>query len=98
MVIWGIIALFRRVGEPKILGDQTGLSPILSLVGIYVGMRVGGVLGMVVGPLLLLVCINLAKLGIFRPVAADLRLAVRDVAAILKGSGDPGQPGGSGGG
>ena len=98
MVIWGIIALFRRVGEPKILGDQTGLSPILSLVGIYVGMRVGGVLGMVVGPLLLLVCINLAKLGIFRPVVADLRLAVRDVAAILKGSGDPGRPGGPGGG
>ena len=98
MVIWGIIALFRRVGEPKILGDQTGLSPILSLVGIYVGMKVAGVLGMVVGPLLLLVCINLAKLGIFRPVVADLRLAARDVAAILRGSGDPGQPGSAGGG
>ena len=90
MVIWGIIALFRRVGEPKILGDQTGLSPILSLVGIYVGMKLGGVLGMVVGPLLLLVCINLGKLGIFRPVTADLRLAARDVAAILRGSGDAG--------
>ena len=48
-------------------------------------MRLAGVLGMVVGPLLLLVCINLVKLGIFRPVAADLRLAVRDVIAILKG-------------
>ena len=62
MVIWGIIALFRRLGEPKILGDQTGLSPILSLVGIYVGMLMGGVLGMIVGPLLLLVLINLGKL------------------------------------
>lgn len=29
-------------------------------------MRLAGVLGMVVGPLLLLVCINLVKLGIFR--------------------------------
>lgn len=89
MVIWGAIVLFRQVGEPKILGGQTGLSPILSLVGIYAGMRLAGVLGMVVGPLLLLVCINLVKLGIFRPVAADLRLAVRDVTAILKG-GAPG--------
>lgn len=85
MVIWGIIALFRRLGEPKILGDQTGLSPILSLVGIYVGMLVGGVLGMIVGPLLLLVLINLAKLGIFSPVMGDLSLAASDVAAILKG-------------
>lgn len=84
LVIWGIIALFRRMGEPKILGDQTGLSPILSLLGIYVGMKVGGVLGMIVGPLLLLVLINLAKLGIFRPVMDDLSMAFRDIAAILK--------------
>ena len=28
MLIWGVIAMFRRVGEPKVVGDQTGLSPI----------------------------------------------------------------------
>ena len=84
MAVWGVIVLFRRFAEPKILGDQTGLSPILSLVGIYVGMKVGGVLGMVVGPLLLLVCINLAKLGIFRPMLDDLALAAQDINAILR--------------
>lgn len=84
MAVWGVIVLFRRFAEPKILGDQTGLSPILSLVGIYVGMKLGGVLGMVVGPLLLLVCINLAKLGIFRPVLDDLGMAARDINAILR--------------
>lgn len=47
-------------------------------------MQAGGVLGMVVGPLLLLVCINLAKLGIFRPVLDDLALAARDINAILR--------------
>lgn len=84
MAVWGVIVLFRRFAEPKILGNQTGLSPILSLVGIYVGMKIGGVLGMVVGPLLLLVCINLAKLGIFRPVLDDLSLAAADINAILR--------------
>lgn len=84
MAVWGVIVLFRRFAEPKILGDQTGLSPILSLVGIYVGMKVGGVLGMVVGPLLLLVLINLAKLGIFRPLLDDLSLAAGDISAILR--------------
>lgn len=83
MVIWGIICLFRRLAEPKILGDQTGLSPILSLVGIYVGMRLGGVLGMIVGPLLLLVVINLWKLGTFDPVVHDLKLAIGDISALL---------------
>ena len=83
-VIWGLIAVFRRIAEPKILGDQTGLSPILSLVGIYVGMRLAGVAGMIAGPLLILVCINLAKLGIFQPAARDVRMAVSDVRAILR--------------
>ena len=84
MAIWGVVVVFRRVAEPKILGDQTGLSPILSLVGIYLGMKAGGVLGMVVGPLLLLVCVNLARLGSFRPVLRDLALAASDISAILR--------------
>ena len=84
MTVWGVIVVFRRVAEPKVLGDQTGLSPILSLVGIYAGMRAGGVLGMVVGPLLLLVCVNLAKLGVFRPALRDLSLAASDIHAILR--------------
>ena len=85
MVIWGIICLFRRVAEPKILGSQTGLSPILSLVGIYVGMQIGGVLGMILGPLLLLVLINLWKLGTFDKVIRDIKLAFEDVLALLGG-------------
>ena len=91
MAVWGVIVLFRRFAEPKVLGDQTGLSPILSLVGIYVGMKLGGVLGMVVGPLLLLVCINLVKLGIFRPVLDDLTLAAGDISAILRSGRGPRQ-------
>ena len=66
MAVWGVIVLFRRFAEPKILGDQTGLSPILSLVGIYAGMKLGGVLGMVVGPLLLLVCAAMRRKGVLR--------------------------------
>lgn len=89
MAVWGVIVVFRRVAEPKILGDQTGLSPILSLMGIYLGMRAGGVLGMVAGPLLLLVCVNLARLGIFRPVMRDLSLAASDINAILRGRPKP---------
>lgn len=41
MVVWGIICVFRRVAEPKAVGSQTGLSPILSLISLYVGMRLG---------------------------------------------------------
>ncbi len=83
MAIWGAIALFRRVMEPKFVGDQTGLSPILSLVSIYVGMKLAGVLGMIFGPIALLVLLNLAGMGAFRGLRLDLEAAARDLAAIL---------------
>lgn len=83
MVIWGVVAMFRRVAEPRFLGDQTGLSPILSLVGIFVGMKAGGVAGMILGPILILVVLNLAGLGLFHGVWMDVTQAARDVAAIL---------------
>ena len=87
IVIWGLLAVFRRVAEPKVVGDQTGLSPILSLISIYIGMRLYGVLGMILGPILLLVVLNLAGLGLFDRVRADLRMAFEDILAILR-SGD----------
>ncbi len=83
MVIWGVIVLFRRVAEPKFVGDQTGLSPLLTLVSIYVGMKVAGVAGMILAPIVVLVCLNLAEMGIFHGIRLDLEAACRDIAAIL---------------
>ncbi len=85
MVIWGLIVLFRRLSEPKFVGDQTGLSPILSLISIYVGMRLYGVLGMILCPILLLVLLNLMGLGLFADTRWDIKLAVSDIVSLLRG-------------
>lgn len=84
MAVWGLVALFRRVGEPKILGDQTGLPPLLSLASVYVGMKVGGVAGMILGPVLCLVALNLVRSGVLDRSLADLRTAFWDISAILR--------------
>lgn len=85
MVVWGLVALFRRVGEPKVLGNQTGLSPLLSLASVYVGMQLAGVAGMILGPVLCLVVLNVLRSGILDNVTADIRLAAGDISALLKG-------------
>lgn len=88
MIIWGLIVAFRRLAEPKVVGDQTGLSPILSLISIYIGMRLYGVLGMVFCPILVLVVLNLAGLGLFDGLRSDLKLAFEDTMSILRDSKD----------
>lgn len=84
LLIWGVIAVFRRLAEPKIVGDQTGLSPILSLISIYVGMKLGGVPGMILGPILVLVVLNLAGIGMFHNLRMDLAMAVDDILELLR--------------
>ena len=84
IIIWGLVSLFRRVAEPKFVGDQTGLSAITSLISIYVGMRLAGVVGMILGPILTLIVLNLLGLGLLDATKADIRLAVEDTLAILR--------------
>lgn len=83
LILWGVITLFRRLMEPKIVGDQTGLHPLLSLFAIYAGMRLGGVLGMILGPVVVLMARNLWQAGMFRDTFADLSMVFRDLHAIL---------------
>lgn len=85
VIIWGMVSLFRRISEPKILGDQTGLPPVLSLISIYAGMKVAGVLGMILGPILCMIVTDLYHAGLLEHSLADLRLAGRDIAGILSG-------------
>lgn len=84
MIVWGLVALLRQVGEPKILGNQTGLPPLVSLVSVYVGMRLWGVPGMILAPVVCLVALNIYRSGVFDNTVADLKLAAGDISAILK--------------
>lgn len=84
LVIWSVIVLFRRIAEPRFLGSQTGLHPVLSLLSIFVGMKAFGVLGMILAPTLLLVFINVARSGVFDALVADVSMAFQDLTALLK--------------
>lgn len=49
--LYAISSLSRSFLEPKILGKQLGLSPLVTLAAVYAGFRLGGVLGMILAPL-----------------------------------------------
>ena len=46
LVIYGIVTLVRNYIEPKIVGTQLGLHPIITLVSMFLGLRLFGFLGM----------------------------------------------------
>ncbi|MDN3955639.1 sporulation integral membrane protein YtvI [Sporolactobacillus laevolacticus] len=58
----------RQLMEPKILSANIGLDPLASLVAIYFGFRWLGLVGLVVGPLLLVVVKTLYHSGTWHEI------------------------------
>ena len=54
MILWGVITLVRSCIQAKLLGDQMGLPPLVTLMAIYAGWCLAGVWGMVLFPMLAL--------------------------------------------
>lgn len=53
--IYAVAALLRSVLEPRLVGKQLGLDPLITLLAIYVGYRLLGFGGMIIAPLLAVV-------------------------------------------
>lgn len=61
-----LITIMRHVIEPKILGDNVGLDPLFVLVSMYIGLASTGVIGLILGPFILIAYQALQKAGVFR--------------------------------
>jgi sporulation integral membrane protein YtvI len=53
-LLYIIILFVRQLIEPKIVGQQIGVHPIFTLAGMYIGLQVFGVSGMLLGPLIVI--------------------------------------------
>ncbi len=65
IVTWGISQLVRQFIQPKIMGDSMGMPAIPTLFLLYIGYKLGGVLGMIVAIPIGLVVLTLYQAGAF---------------------------------
>ncbi len=86
---YGAYSLLRRMLDPKLLGDNLGMSPLLSLVGMFVGMRLGGVIGLILGPIAMLVLVSAVRAEFFAGATADFRLLLGYMQARWKRGSEP---------
>ncbi|MER2183878.1 MAG: AI-2E family transporter [Clostridia bacterium] len=76
LALTGVLQLLRRLLEPKLMSNNIGISPLLSLIGMFVGMRLGGILGLIGGPVAMAVLVGAVRGDVFRNVKADVDLVV----------------------
>ena len=64
LVLYGVIVVTRQIIEPKIMGKNIGLHPLATLISLYIGMRIFGIIGILIGPLTLIVIKALQKTSV----------------------------------
>ena len=53
IALLAVLTVVKNVLQPKFVGDRIGLHPLVTLVGIFVGMKVFGLWGLALGPIIL---------------------------------------------
>ncbi len=61
LMLYLLLITFRRITEPRVMSANIGVSPLLSLIGMFVGMRFGGLIGLMGGPVVMTVLVTVVQ-------------------------------------
>lgn len=66
VVLFVSVTFFRRVIEPKLIGNTIGLNPLITLISLYVGFVFMGMIGMILGPAICIILKALDEAGMIK--------------------------------
>ena len=64
LILYIVILIIRNIIEPRIIGQQVGLPPIVTLIAMYAGLKIFGVFGMMMFPVATIILVKLQESGI----------------------------------
>lgn len=67
-----IISITKQVLEPKLISKNIGVHPIFTLIAMYTGFKIIGIMGLLIGPIVLIIFknifANLIEKGVFKTI------------------------------
>ena len=84
LAIYLVCQIVRQVLQPKMVGDSIGISPLATLVFMFIGYRFYGALGMILGIPAGMILIKFYKLGMFDRIIKGFSLLIHDINEFRK--------------
>jgi sporulation integral membrane protein YtvI len=72
-VLYLLVIVQRQIMEPKILSSNIGLDPLATLIALFVGFKLIGFLGLIVGPVTLVIVSTLYRAKVFHDLWAFIK-------------------------
>ena len=82
VILYGVTQLVRQLIQPKLVGDSMGLNPLYTLFLLYLGYRVGSVLGMIFAVPSGLILLNLYQAGAFDYILNDVKILAEGILSL----------------
>ncbi|MBR3163096.1 MAG: sporulation integral membrane protein YtvI [Clostridia bacterium] len=57
--LWILMSIVRQFIEPRIVSKQIGIHPIFTLIAMYTGFKFIGLIGLIIGPIILIILNNI---------------------------------------
>ena len=88
LVIYAVTQIVRQLIQPKLVGDSMGLNPLFTLVLLYIGYKVGSVLGMIFAVPIGMIIVNLYQAGAFDYILDDVRILMYGIMKLREAETD----------
>lgn len=82
VVIYAITQVVRHLIQPKLVADSIGLNPLVTLVLLYFGYKVGSVGGMIIAIPIGMIVINMYKAKAFDYILDDAKILVDGILSL----------------
>lgn len=79
LIIYGVSQVTRQLIQPKMVGDSIGVDTLTTLFFLFVGYRMGGLLGMIVAVPVGLILIQLYEAGGFDHIIQSVKELAEDI-------------------
>lgn len=66
IILFLVITIVRRIVEPKVYSSSLGISPLAALISLYIGFKLLGLVGVFLGPAMVIVYDTLKKANIIK--------------------------------
>lgn len=76
MIMWGVGQLVRQLIQPKIVGDSIGVPALPTLFLLFIGYKIGSVVGMILAVPAGIIVANMYQAGFFDTTIASIRILI----------------------
>ena len=84
VIIYLVCQVVKQLLQPKMVGDSIGLNPLMTLVFMFTGYRLYGILGMIIGIPVGMVLINMYRIGMFQQLIRGFKIIISDLNEFRK--------------